>query len=768
MGKPYPYIAPVSYCLLLTAAALSLQLSVLAQVPSKDASRQKPLSTSPAVSADTAVKNKKILFPFNKHQAIDDFKSRLGKAAHITDSLRFPRQDTTHIDIKNPFSHLFTTRPAFRFTGGYASYNFNYRSNIDTPYAEKDIAQHNIAGRMNFTVAGIFPIQVTYWIRQSNSQVFRNIFDVQVSFSGSEFRNNLQSAVRERMMALAPSLKDSLTEKLYELKKLDLSKLKDRLKFSFSPQQLTEAKEILTVPRITWRSNLTDQENAQREDSLKKAAGYFLELYAKTKGEYDRLNGQVDSLRKLYQANLDKISRYRQFIKGGWKDGLNARELKNKLQEYGLEHMEVPAKYRWLMGVRNFSLGRSQANYSELTAKNISVNGVNFEYNSWYYLAVSAGTVNYRFRDFVMNGFNRAPQTIYLVRAGIGRLERNYFILSAYRGNKQLFSSASGANSIAITGFSAETKWQVNRSTWMTAEIAKSISPDLRNNPPQGSTKLNLSDRTNLAYAFRVSSWWPRTYSRLEGFYKYAGANFQSFSSFQTSSAQESWYIRGEQHFFRRQLKLTGSLRKNEFSNPFIPQTYSSNTVFKSLAASLRIRRLPIISVGYQPMSQLTRLDNQVIENRFQTLTGSLYYMYNIKQVQMGTTLVWNKFYNTSADTGFIYYNATNIYWQQNFLMGSFAANVGASYTKNTAYRLSVLDGNVQPNIPKLGTIGLGVKINNLNNAITKLGGYVTANIPVSRQDYLFLTYEHGYLPGLNNTLVQNEMASVQFVKTFK
>ena len=119
-------------------------------------------------------------------------------------------------------------------------------------------------------------------------------------------------------MALAPSLKDSLTEKLYDLKKSDLSKLKDLLKISFSPQQLTEAKEILTVPRLTWRSNLNDSENAQREDSLKKVAHYFLDLYAKTKGEYEQLNGQVDSLRKLYQANLDKISRYRQLSWPAW------------------------------------------------------------------------------------------------------------------------------------------------------------------------------------------------------------------------------------------------------------------------------------------------------------------------------------------------------------------------------------------------------------------------------------------------------------------
>src|SRR6185503_16886475 len=100
--------------------------------------------------------------------------------------------------------------------------------------------------------------------------------------------------------------------------------------------------------------------------------------------------------------------------------------LNKKIQQYGMQSM--PGWYRWLMGIRNFSVGRSAVNYSELTAKNVSVNGINFEYNSWYYLALTAGSVNYRFRDFVVNGIKKVPQYLVLVRAGLGSLEKNYFI----------------------------------------------------------------------------------------------------------------------------------------------------------------------------------------------------------------------------------------------------------------------------------------------------------------------------------------------------
>ena len=74
-----------------------------------------------------------------------------------------------------------------------------------------------------------------------------------------------------------------------------------------------------------------------------------------------------------------------------------------------------------------------------------------------------------------------------------------------------------------------------------------------------------------------------------------------------------------------------------------------------------------------------------------------------------------NKFYNNNSDTGFIYYNATNTYLAQSFFFNSFTANVGASYTSNSNYSLQILDAGIQPNFPKFGTVGVGIKINNYN-----------------------------------------------------
>lgn len=780
MGSPYSYKISYSILLALLMAVASAKAQKAVNATAADISRPRPnaidttkkgvhkIADSVRSITDTTLKSIRSLAQYQGNKLKQGIAAkRDGLKRLLPGTKKILSYDTISFDFNNPFKKLLHTKPRLEITGGYVSYQFNYRSAIDTPYVEKDIAQHNITGNLNLRVAGHLPVRLTFWSRQSNSRVFRDITDVQASFDGAAFQQQLQASLRQRLLAMAPSLNDSLTEKLYALKQLRLDELRTALS-AFKTQSLIEANETIRIPRITWSPGLPDSVNSRREDSLKKAAGFLLDLYAKTKRAYDSVGKQVDSLKERYQQNLAKIHKFKQMVTGRWNELIASRDWKEKLQEYGMSQVEVPAKYRWLLGLRQFSVGRSVTNYSELTVKNTSVNGLNFEYNSWYYLAVSAGVVDYRYRDFVINGANKKPQYLYLVRAGLGRLEKNYFILSAFRGEKQLFpSNGNRLSSITVTGFSAEAKMLVNRTSYITAEVAKSLAPDFRNNPSLGNTKFTLSDRTNQAYAIKAYSFIPATGTRLEGFYKHTGANFQSFSSFQTNAALESWTIKAEQGFFKRKLRLAASLRKNEFTNPFLPQDYKSNTVFKSLTATFKMRKWPVITIGYQPMSQLTMLDSQVIENRFQVLNASAYHIYKINNLRTASTVVLNKFYNNTSDSGFVYYNATNVFWAQQFFFKAFTTQVAVSYTSNSGYQLVVMDGGIQLNLTKLGSLGFGTKINVLNDNLIKTGGYLNANIRVYKQDFITLSYDRGYLPGFNKGLIRNEMGTVQFVKSF-
>lgn len=771
MGLPYAdrivfcsFMLLTIFCLLYPCGANAQQSRVNKQDTAKN-SLYTTITDSLRKQGDTAIKAADHLLDYKKQQVRDKLKEALpGKPR-----LNVPVPDSSLIDIQHPFRHLFVSKPVVKFNGGYVSYNFNYRSNIDTPYTEKDISQHQLAGRLNFTVAGIVPLQVNYWVRRSNSSFFRDVTDVQVAFDGAAFRQRLQETLRARMMALSAQLKDSVTGQLYQLKKLQHLDVETWLKNPLNQQALIEANEVVRIPRVTYDPHLPDSVNVRREDSLKKAAAFFIDLYRKTQTEYVQLQKQLDSLKQVYDNNTARIQQYKQMLQGrDWLQGAGLQKLKTTLQHYGLDSIDMPAKYKWLLGLRTLSIGRSPVAYSELTAKNLSITGLNFEYNSWYYLAVTAGLVDYRFRDFAVSRLNRKPQYLYMVRAGIGRLEKSYFILSAFHGQKQLFTSGASArlSALTVTGFSAEAKWQVHSTTYLTGEIATSLSPDYHTNP-ETKTTFNLQDKNNKAYALKAYSYLPYTATKLEGTYKFTGANYQSFSSFQTNAAQESWYLKAEQHFFKKRLKINAALRSNEFSNPYIVQQYKSNTVFKSITATWRMRKWPVISLGYQPMSQLTMLDSQVVENRFQSLNASGYYQFKIRDLPTATTIVFNQFYNTSADTGFVYYNAVNVYASQSFFFNRFTANVAVSHTANTSYALNVLDGGIQLNLQRIGTIGMGVKVNSFNRNVVKTGGYLNAGIKVGKADMIYASYEQGYLPGFKGGLVRNGTGNVQFIKYF-
>jgi hypothetical protein len=664
-------------------------------------------------------------------------------------------------------------RPTFlEFNGGYAAYGGNYRSALDTPYTEKNIMQHQVNSTLHFTVGGMAPIRVNSFVRRGNSAIFRDITDIQVSFDAAGYRNQLAGRLRERLLQQAPPV-DSLAGKLYGMRQSQIKKLGNWLQDPLTKQKLIEANEIVRVSRLTYNMHLPDSVNVRRADSLQREAALLLEIYAKNKRKYDELSQEADSLKKIYDASVGRLNEYKRLTAKSPNSTGGYDQWKAQLQQYAPGAGELPAGQRWLLGVRTLGIGRNNINTSELTARNLSLNGLHFEYNSWYFLGVTAGLVDYRFRDFVVHRLQQPKQYMYMVRAGVGRLEKNYFILSVFGGQKQLLTSVNSAGMspvIRTTGLSAEVKWQLERNTFVIAEAAQSFSPPLPGSESATKPGWDLSDKSNKALSLKFSSYLPATSSRLEAQYKFTGANFQSFNSWQTNSQLKAWYVKAEQNFFRRQLKLTASLRTNDFSNPYIVQNYKSNTVFKSVGVTFHKRGWPILTAGYMPMSQLTKVGNQLEESRFQTFNGGICHFYKLGQRQAATNIVYTKFFNSSADSGFIYYNSANLYVAQSIFFRDFTATVALSHSESTGYRYDVLEGNVDVPLTKFASMGMGAKLNHLNQSLTGVGGFARANVIVSPRDKLYVQVEKGYLPGSGTAarLVPNVIGTVQYTRIFK
>jgi hypothetical protein len=676
--------------------------------------------------------------------------------------------------LPNPASanNLFSgsVYPLLRYGGGYINYNYNYRSLSDTPFAEQNIGQHNINGSMGVVLANKLPVNINFFIRRSNSLLFRDITDIQVSFDPAAFRNGLVENLQHRVKTMIPSISDSLMHALDAVKSVDLPKTSGWLSSAFNSQRVREYREMIQINEMHPENMPTDSVARMEKQSQLKEAALFIQLYDSTRLRYDSLLQMTSLLETQLNTQRRKLAGYRQTLNGRFSNWSSYGNWRTALNEYDPGGLQVPDKYKWLMGIRSLSVGKTPLNYSELTAKNIGLTGLNFEYNSWYYLALAAGTIDYRFRDFITGPRNRSHQYLVMLRAGLGHLEKNYFIVSFFKGQKQLSNlpgNNSFPNSITISGITAETKWQVNPHTYFIAEAGESIAPDFRSTPVSRTGKFTLNGKLNKALSIKLYSAFPKIGGRLEGLYKYTGANYQSFSSFQSNAAINTWYLKWEQGFFKRQLKITGSLRSNEFSNPYILQQYKSNTVFKSIAAVLRIRKWPMISFGYMPMSQLSIVGQQVVENRFQTLTASLNHFYRIGNRQAFTSFIFNRFYNTGADSGFIYFNASNMYLSQTVAFKLFTAGIGVSDSRSTQYHLTSGEITLQVPFLKKAVAGLSLKVNHLNGYETKTGGKCRFDFNITHRDRIGVDYEKAWLPGNGSHLINSDIGNVLYTRSF-
>ncbi len=655
--------------------------------------------------------------------------------------------------------------PYITVTGGRTDYTAFYRSVIDTPFFQKDVYQHQFSTTMNLLIGNQLPMRLNVFMRRTNSMLYRNISDFQLEFDLQAFQQKIYAGSIHNF-DITQRINDSIVSKALALKSLEYLKLSNRLENSFDIQKLIEARELLNVPQMSWDITLPDSLAKIKSDSLKKNAEKYIGFYNKAKAEADSIKQLADSLNILSQRIHNILSHP---INGSVTDFFKRKQAKNedRLRQQQME--TIPSKYRWLLGLRKFAIGRSQLNYSELSAKNITTRGINIEYNSWYYAAFSAGTIDFRFRNYLFNSRDTYKQYLVMGRLGIGRLEGNYIILSAFRGNKQSFVPGYTGNQLYkfdVTGISMEAKYQINRQGYIKAEIAESVNPNF-NKIPVSQTKLDFKDKTNKAYYISLYYTFKKLQANIEGYYKNTGANYQSFSTFQTSASFSSYSIKWDEYFFRRQLRLSASVKRNEFSSPYLIQGYNNNTVFKSVQAVFRKRKWPVLSVSYMPLSQITVVNDLVYENRFNTLNVNASHFYRVGDIRASSSLMLAKFYNDLRDSGYVYFNSSNIFMSQFFNFKRFNAGFTLTHSVSRTYNYNCVDEHIELPVKKIGTILLGFKVNNLKDGETKTGYYSSYRMPLNNHWGCSLFFEEGYIPGVYGLLVKNKTGNIQLTKNF-
>ncbi|WP_146616306.1 hypothetical protein [Chitinophaga dinghuensis] len=677
---------------------------------------------------------------------------------------------------------------------GNVSYDGFYQSNTDTPYLEKDIQQHTLSTNLDITVKDQYPLRVAFSTSKGNSMLFRNLTGINLRYTNRDFKQMLLDKAKGWEAGKLKQLKelDSL-QTMLNTKWSQLEKLKNWFNSPQQVQRLIEAKEH--DYNLRFKKAVTDISKLERPDfskptvnmpSWKKEVDLDSDsAVAKLRNEFARKQQELDSMKLVYDG-LEKFYNKKKLAYGNKKTKLldvihnskSDEELISSLESMNLPDSVLPKGYKTLLALKSVGIGRTMVDYSELTAKNISITGVQAEFNPSWYFAFATGAVDYRFRDYVVNA-NRAKQYLNIVRVGTGLKEGNNIILSFYTGKKQVYNFNTGANGgnvetpdYKIMGVSLEGRWQINRNHYITGEVAKSSTPyyaRVAEHQSLGSSMVQFNNHSNEAFAVTAFSYIPQTATRITGMYKLMGADFQSFSLYTPGTQQVAWQLKAEQPFFKKQLTVVAAIKRNAYNNFFDSTNYSSSTIFKSIQATFRRRHWPVVSVGYFPSSQLMKMsDDKFIENMFYTMMGTVSHNYTAGAIGMNTMITATRFYNRQVDSSFVYFNSTNLQLTQTLFVKKFTLTGGANMSSNQDYALYGTDGNVQYQVTRWLEVGGGLKYNYqtvFRNEQTGYSGNIRLNVPKIGE--FGLMADKGFVPGVNRQLVPNKTGRLTYTKIF-
>lgn len=689
-------------------------------------------------------------------------------------------------------------------------YDVYYRSRVDTPFAERDIYQHTIQSRLDVVYKDQYPVKVYFTSRFSNSAFFRKYTDLNFQFNQADFSrmmknkliNAIEQALRSRMGEV-DSLKHLIDQVRSEINSIQQSVNKPDL---FQQRIEERERKMAEEKRRTLRMQGIDVASEVKDDIKVPTTGqvinkikqseifeHFEDRIDSSERKYQLLKDSIDKQKRRVDTLLTKLERLEQLYKKAkeahqynlkdWRKMIEGTSdlttLKEKLKRINVSDSLFPKGYGFLTSIKSFGIGRSMVDYSELSVKNISITGLNVEFNPHYYYAVAAGKVDYRFRDYIIPAQTRSNQYVALARFGKGLRNGNHIYLTYYTGKRQFYNSSvsnQAGNRIPeylLSGITIEGYYQINRFTYLNAEIAKSTRPYYSLDSMQRKDRMqavtNFNDRTNEAYSIRIYSMIPKTQTRLTGSYRYLGANFQSFSTFTTGSSKVNWLAKMEQPLFKRQLQITASLQQADYSNPFIATNYKSSSVLASVQASLRIKKWPALSVGYYPSYQITKIsDNNYSESRYYSFVANASYSYHVQQVQFMSLAVYTQFYNESQDSGFVYFNSKNYLLSQSILLNKVTVTFNWSTSKSSDYSIYTVENNNQVSINKYLSAGAGIKYNKQTSVMDVQWGY-SGNLlmKIPRLGDIQLMMDKGFLPGMNRQLVENKTGRLTYFKTF-
>jgi predicted heme/steroid binding protein len=703
----------------------------------------------------------------------------------------FGQAQTSVTNIDHPASLPKTPLLAIH---GNIRYDFLYRSYIDTPYAQRDFRQHTIQTNLQVTVRDKYPMRVNLVARTSNSPFFRNFLDANLQFDRyayqQKYRERLLNRIRDFELN-KPDLKmlegelDKQRQRVDSLRKLLADPgLQQRLVREREQQynkNLRLQQQKATLPFLKDSLSLTNSPDmAASRDSMKggvaaakDSLGQYADWIDSKRQELDSLQQKLGRLQVKYDSTRLAINNKLYKVTRQLNQKPDMKEWQKIAADYGMDSDKPKGFDRLLAGIRNVGVGRSILNYSELTAMNVSLTGLQLEYNDRLYAAAAIGQIDFGFRDFFGRNNRQRGQQLAMMRIGKGDIDRSAVIFSVFTGRRYPyggFGSDSVNSRIQLVGYSIEGILRKDERTGITAEIAKSTGPASGSPGKNGEMNrlVQFSDASNLAVSVKGETFFPKTSTAIGGFIRKTGERYQSFSLFTYNTDQLAWLLKLEQPFWKRRISLTTLLRRNDFTNPFTEKTFRTTAVFKSVLLNVRVPRYPSLSVGYFPGTQLYLIDKERIrENVYYILNGTLMHHYKVGGLQMLSSAIYNRFNSKGTDTGFIAYRGTNYQLSHSFMWPALQLQGIYSYTGQAEMNFYTLESQADIRLGKWFSLGGGLRYNRVISGELYWGGRLMAMISAGRLGGLQVQYEKSHLPTIHKTLYGIETGRVSWFKNF-
>jgi len=687
--------------------------------------------------------------------------------------------------------------PKFITIHGNIAYDFFYRSKLDTPIVQENFQQHTERVNLSILIKDRYPLKLRFVLRQSNSPYFRNFGDINFQFDQPGFQKNMQQSIINQLTKQVSEKTDlkSLKELAAE-KMMQYERLKKWLENPATLQKIIEERERVYFKQLnqngivdtliilpTELNPIADfkfkmaSKTAHNITSLTNKSDSITALFSQ---EYETKKRQLDSLEKAVKVLKERADSIRygiqkklSMVKQKIYNATNEKELLKIAADNGIAVGKKNKFERRLSAIKRFSIGRSMVDYTELTAQNITISGINIEYNPSYYAAFAAGKIDYRFRDFLNKDTRHNGQYLVLGRIGIGDLQKRALVLTIFQGRKNIANygvNDTVTNHIQLAGYSLESIFKKDENTSISFELAKSTKPvtgGLQTNK-QINVLWEFADQSNLGINIKGRTIIAATKTRLSGFFRKTGKHFQSFSLFSYNTDQVAWLARADQYFLKEKLSVTGMLRRNDFTNPFTDKTYKTSTVFKSILINVRIPKYPTLSFGYYPGSQLYVVNKEIIrENVYYILNGSLVYSYFHKGIGMNSSFIYNQYFNQATDSGFVLYKGTNLYAMQTIFLKKLQLQAGFALNQQPQLKYYTVEISADYSIKKILKIGAGGKLNKLLNGDIYWGERILLTADCKQLGTLQFQYEKSYLPTISQVLYPVEIGRVSWYKNF-